>query len=138
LRPEPLEVVRERPPNFDAIVAVFPQAANPGVIFAYGGKVYAPGETKVTRDLDAHERVHIERQGDDPDGWWDRYLVDKEFRFEEELLAHRAEFQSFCRRQLDAFKRRHAQIEIGRKLASALYGHMITPEQAELAIRSDA
>lgn len=135
MNPTRLEVVRERPPNFDKLVAVFPQCVEPGVIFAYGGKIYAPSETEISRELDAHERVHIERQGDDPDAWWDRYLVDKEFRLEEEVLAHRAEFKQFCRRQVDPVKRRREQIRIAKKLSSALYGNLITSEAAELAIR---
>jgi hypothetical protein len=71
-----LEVVDGRPPNFAAIVAVFPRGGKAGVIFAYGGRIYAPGRRVVTPALQAHEQVHIERQGSEPDRWWDRYLVD--------------------------------------------------------------
>jgi hypothetical protein len=116
-----LEIVRERPPIFDRIVAVFPGAAEPGVIFAYGGKIYAPGNVKVTRELDAHERVHIARQGEDCDAWWDRYLRDPEFRFEEEFEAHLVEYRTFVKRHIDPVKRARALREIAGKLASPLY-----------------
>lgn len=135
-----LEVVKARPPNFEKIAAVFPGAAEPGVMFAYAGKVYAPGGVKVTRELDAHERVHIERQGADPDGWWDRYLRDEGFRFEEEYLAHRAEYRTFCKRHIDPVKRVKALQQIAGRLVSGLYGNLgITRDQVICRLRaSDA
>lgn len=131
----PLEVVDARPPNYEKIVAVFPGAAGRGVIFAYGGKIYAPGGTKVTVELDAHERVHVARQVADPDAWWDRYLRDLDFRLGEERLAHRAEYRRYCARHIDAVKRHRALVEIAGKLASPLYGPMVTRHQAEIEIQ---
>lgn len=130
-----LEVVDARPAIFDKIVAVFPGAAEPGVVFAYGGKIFAPGARKVSREIDAHERVHIARQGDDCDAWWDRYLRGADFRFEEELVAHAAEYKAFCRHCIDPVKRHARRLAVARKLASPLYGSLITVEQA--AIRLD-
>ena len=134
MRAAPLEVVNARPPNFDKIVAVFPEAEKPGVMFAYAGKVYAPGGTKVTRELDAHERVHIARQGVDPDGWWDRYLTDVKFRYDEELVAHVEEYRTYCRRHIDQVKRRKALREIAARLASSLYGNVVSPTVAQIEI----
>lgn len=134
MRAAPLQVLNARPPIFDKIVAVLPGAAGAGVMFAYAGVVYAPGGTKVSRELDEHERVHIERQGADAAGWWDRYLTDLDFRFEEELLAHRAEYQSYIKRHADAVKRHRRLKEIAAKLASPLYGRMTTQKQAEVLV----
>lgn len=118
-----LETVEGVPPNFAAIVAALPDADKPGVIFAYGGKVYGRGIGKhLTRELDAHERVHIERQGDDPDGWWAKYLSNPEFRYVEELLAHRAEYETYCRRHINPAKRMMFLRSVASRLASSLYG----------------
>lgn len=118
-----LEVVDARPPNFDAIVAVLPGAADPGVMFAYGDKVYFPGgRGPLTRELDAHERVHLERQKGDVAGWWARYLAEPKFRFYEELLAHKAEYDTYCRRHINAIKRYQALTSMTTRLMSALYG----------------
>jgi hypothetical protein len=136
MKHEMLPVVDGRPPIFDKILAVLPGAADPGVIFAYGGKVWAPGHRAITRELDAHERVHIERQGENPAAWWDRYLEDVEFRFEEELIAHAVEYATYCRRHLDPIKRHKALHQIARKLAAPLYGSLITAEQAAIHIRT--
>lgn len=134
-----LEVVHAKPPIFDKIVAAFPGADAPGVIFAYGGKIYSPGGIKVTRELDAHERVHIARQGEDCDGWWDRYIRDAEFRFEEEFAAHLVEYRTYVKRHIDPIKRGRALREIAGKLASPLYNIFgITRDQIVCRMRVEA
>ena len=134
-----LEVVDARPPNFDAIVAVLPHAADPGVMFAYGDKVYFPGgKGPLTRELDAHERVHLLRQENEPDLWWRRYLSDPEFRFIEEAIAHGAEYSTYCKRHLNPIKRAQFLRQIAQRLASPLYGVGITLEKAMLAVRAEA
>lgn len=131
-----LEVIDGRPPNFAAIVAVFPRASDPGVIFAYGGRIYAPGFARVSPVLQAHEQIHIDRQGAEPDRWWDKYLADTTFRLEEELAAHRAEYQAYCWRHSNSRKRRAALDMIAGKLAAPLYGGMVTVEDARRAINT--
>jgi hypothetical protein len=128
------EVVAGRPPNYEAIVAVFPGAADPGVIFAYGDRIYALGGRRLTPALQAHEAVHCSRQGGRPDHWWELYLTDPKFRLEEELLAHRAEYLAYCARHGNRLKRELALEAIARKLAAPLYGGLISPEDARRAI----
>lgn len=141
MKREMLEVVDARPPNFDAIKAVLPDADKPGVMFAYGGKVYYPGaRSKVlTRELDAHERVHVERQAaeTEPGSWWAQYLTDAEFRFNEELLAHQAEYRMFCKRHANPVKQWQYLRTIAGRLCSPLYGETKVPvAQAMIWIRS--
>lgn len=129
-----LEVVDARPPNYEAIVAVFPGAAQPGVIFAYGDRIYAPGGRRPTPALQAHEAVHCERQDGRPEPWWRRYLVDPAFRLEEELEAHRAEYRAYCARHANRAKREAALEGVARKLAAPLYGGLISVEDARKAV----
>jgi hypothetical protein len=89
-------IINERPPNFELVKAAFPKAELPGVLFAYDGNIYNPSGGVVPPALIAHENVHLDRQkmpGMDPTFWWEHYLVDSEFRYYEELLAHVAEFK---------------------------------------------
>ena len=133
-----LEVVDARPPNYDAVLAVLPRAAEPGVMFAYNGKVYFPGgRGPLTRELDAHERVHIERQREfGVKEWWLGYLEDPTFRYAEELLAHRAEYNTYCRRHANPVKRAQALRTIAKRLVSPLYGAGdVTLEEAMTDIR---
>jgi hypothetical protein len=87
-------IIIDRPPNFEQIKVAFPRAENPGVVFAYGDRIYNPSGNVIPPALIAHEEVHLNRQRDaGPIYWWDRYLTDSEFRYTEELLAHVAEFK---------------------------------------------
>lgn len=86
----------ERPPNFDRILAAFPDADKPGVMFAYGSYIYKPDGGFIPLALHHHEAVHIHRQlrvDMTPDRWWELYIADPEFRYNEELLAHVAEYK---------------------------------------------
>jgi hypothetical protein len=123
-----VDVMCARPPNYEAIVKVFPGAAQPGVIFAYGGRIYAPGRTRLAPELQAHEQVHLDRQGNAPERWWDKYLSDKQFMLEEEILGHRAEYRAICQRH--PARRTIAAHEIAAKLAAPLYGGVISVADA--------
>lgn len=138
-QPQRLPVIPQFPPNFPAIVAVMPEAQQPGVIFAYGTRVYCPSGdgSPLPRELEAHEAVHLKRQQEydgGPGAWWDKYLTDIEFRLAEEILAHRAEYAMFCKRHLCQIKRGEARRRIARKLAAPLYGKLISQDAAEIAI----
>jgi hypothetical protein len=88
-------IVNERPPNFEQLLAAFPRADQPGVLFAYYPNIHNPGGIVVPPALIAHEEVHLNRQRDaGPTTWWDQYLTDNGFRYNEELLAHAAEFKA--------------------------------------------
>jgi len=89
-----VKIIMERPPNFELIRAAFPNAENPGVIFAYDGAIYSPYSDTIPPALVAHESVHLRRQAEGTaDTWWHSYIRDSEFRYHEELLAHAAEFK---------------------------------------------
>jgi len=88
-------IIIGRPPNFEQIAKYFPKAAEVGTLFAFDGAIYNPSGGDVPPALVAHEEVHLRRQKDaGPIQWWERYLVDGEFRYNEELLAHVAEFKA--------------------------------------------
>lgn len=79
-----------------------------------------------------HEEVHSKRQGKNLDvieEWWNRYLIDKQFRFNEELLAHKAEYQWFLS-NMPKFSKQ-ALKKISKRLSSPLYGKMANQKQAE-------
>jgi hypothetical protein len=87
-------IILERPPNFEQVHAAFPKANGPGVLFAYYPNIHNPSGIVVPPALIAHEEVHLHRQRDaGPTQWWGQYLTDPEFRYNEELLAHAAEFR---------------------------------------------
>ena len=121
-------IFMEFPPNIDAIRAVLPLTGRE--IFAYGGIIYNPSGCRVGPELVAHEQVHFRQQGTRPKRWWKKFLAHPEFRMKQELEAHRAEYWEFCKINRD----RNARVQylhlIARRLASPMYGGIMTAAQA--------
>ena len=139
-----ITIVIDRPPNFEEIAAVFPGAHGDGIVFAYGDKIYNPSNKKLPPELIAHENVHCIRQVEmGVEAWWDRYLVDGDFRYEEELLAHIAEYKGIMAQynygeHAIGRIRKKALEYVAAKLSAPLYGRMVTLHQAMTAIRKGA
>lgn len=130
-----MRVIRERPPNWDAIIAVFPLVATrPGVIFAWGEVCFAPIGTVLTPSLEAHESVHGARQGADIEGWWTRYLAEPAFRLAEEIPAHAEEWRVLRPTLTDRTARRWHLRQVAERLSGRLYGNLLTFERAKRLI----
>jgi hypothetical protein len=134
-----MRIIDGRPPMFEEILAAFPDAARPGVIFCWGEKIFAPGQRTLPAELVAHERVHCEQQWRGIEAWWRTYIADPEFRLREELPAHVAEFKSLCEQHRAKWvsernMRRTFAAAIARKLAAPLYGNLISIESAKTAL----
>ena len=127
------EVVKDWPPNIEAIRAVLPVTEKN--IFAYGGKIYSPSTVSLSRELIAHERVHFQQQGAEVDFWWQQFLLDPEFRLAQELPAHRAEYTEFCRNCKDRNKQVVYLRSLAKRLAAPMYGGIIGVKEAIRAIR---
>lgn len=122
-----LNVVFDYPPIFDEIDAKF-HVRGKKVIFCWGNTIYNPMRIGVPPVLIAHEAVHKAQQKDDIVGWWRRYIDDDEFRFQQELPAHVAEY--YALKGGSRNERRAALKQTAQRLASPLYGRMITPGKA--------
>jgi hypothetical protein len=130
-----MKQIAGRPPNFEAILAAFPGAANPDVIFAYGDRVFVPSGRPLSPQLEAHEQVHLERQAGDPAAWWERYIADADFRFSEELLAHQAEYRAFDPDAMTRPQRRQCLAMLAERLSGPLYGGCVSFGEAKKLIR---
>ena len=129
-----MKVVDGHPPNFDEILSAFPGAGGESVMFCWGNTIYAPGRTSVADHFHAHEAVHSIQQGNDPAGWWKSYIASAIFRLDQEIPAHRAEFEFRC----NGMGRRQRRIllrETAKKLTSPLYGSLISLGKAKAALR---
>ena len=129
-------IIVERPPNFDAILKVFPDADKPGVLFAYGDNIYNPTGILIPPALLAHEGIHLIRQrdGETAESWWAKYLTDDEFRYREELEAHVAEYDSQALTIRDRNYRAKLLTATAARLVAALYNYQ-PPRQMQLAVR---
>lgn len=121
-----------RPPNYFEIIRWLPQVARcRGVIFCYGDTIYNPEAIIVGPDLVAHETAHSVRQQEvgGPDLWWDLYLRDKGFRFNEEVKGYRAQYRYEVQHGVRQARRR-ALKDLSWRLAHPIYGGLVTEKQA--------
>jgi hypothetical protein len=134
-----VKIVVAQPPNFDEIVAAFPEAANKGVIFAWGDTIYNPSGAHLPNYLLAHEAVHGHQQYSvgSPEFWWPRYIADVEFRLSQELPAHAAEYRIAIQEIKDRNARERMLNTVALKLASKLYNNMITVGEARRKILNE-
>lgn len=107
----------ERPPNWDQILVAFPKADRRGVLFAYGEDIYNPSGVVIPRPILVHEYKHCAEQFQmGVTEWWDRYLIDDDFRYTEELVAHLEEY----REQLKGVNDRNARARLSMRVAARL------------------
>ncbi len=128
-----MKVVKDYPPNFEKIKAVFPVRDN--TVYTYRDVIFAPKvDFDLPDDLIAHESVHMLQQGEDPAGWWDLYLVDPEFRFRQELEAYKVQYKAYLKSgHRDQFQ---FLLTIARDLSGELYGNMTSLSEAIKLIKS--
>ena len=131
-----MKVVVDYPPNIANIRAVF--RLKGGEIFTWGDTIFSPFGDKIPTYLIAHEQVHERQQAGDPQAWWDRYLVDLQWRYEQELEAHRVEYNTFCispEALMNRNKKRAFLKNLARRLSSPMYGNVATYQQCRMAIK---
>ncbi len=114
-----MNIINDWPPNIDELREHFP--ITDSVIFTYSPNVYVPSGTPLTPALEEHEKVHLNQQKDNPDVWWRYYLMDVQFRYEQELEAHRVEWRVFKQYNRDRNQRADYLQQISRRLAGPLY-----------------
>ena len=129
-----MKIIRELPPNYSDILKVFPIAGNPEILFAFGDVIYTASQKEIPHFLLRHEEVHgmrqLIREGGIED-WWDAYLRDVKFRYVEELVAHRVEYEARIEGAANRQHRRMALKEVARRLSSPLYGGMKSAANAK-------
>lgn len=124
------KIIVGRPPNFDAIVKVFPLAERASTIFAYHDTIYVSEGVMLSTPLVKHERTHLTRQQDiGVDQWWHQYLTDPKFRYDEEVLAHKAEYWASLRGKGADEKYRIANT-VTKRLIAPLYKFDVSYQKA--------
>lgn len=124
-----MKILYELPPNYEDICSHIPAVRkSKTIVFTYGDTVYVPSGQPLPSDLEAHEQVHIDRQSN-PAEWWARYLVDMQFRLDEELAAYRVQY-AYALENYSRDHRRALLTHISKDLSGAMYGKLITRKEA--------
>lgn len=150
-----MRIIIDHPPNIESINKAFHVKDRYGILYTYGDSIYSPSGEQIPEWLLRHEEVHSQRQydlgkkvageefakGSDEDYyklgaeiWWDTYITDEKFRLEEELAAHRVEYQTF-KEMHNRHETRGHLIMMAERLSSDMYGNCTTKKKAKELIK---
>lgn len=124
-----MKIVKDFPPNIEKIRATF--KLHQGIVFTYGDTLYNPDGGFIDRALEIHEETHTKQQGDNPEAWWDRYFIDKDFRLSQEIEAYKNQYKKMKSNIKDPNKLAYRLNIIAKDLSSEMYGNIITYEEAK-------
>ncbi len=127
-----MKIVYEYPPNIEKIRARF--KLHKGIIFTYGDTIYNPDRGFIDTALEIHEATHTKQQGEDIDGWWDKYMKDDNFRLSQEIEAYRNQYEKMRKNIKDPYKLEQRLNLIATDLSSEMYGNIISFEDAKKII----
>lgn len=137
-------VKNEWPPNLEKIkfhmgpefTAAIENFETQVPVFTYYPYIYVPTGHELSPDVRDHESVHLRQQEHYPGGaeaWWERWLTNVQFRFEQELEAYAVQLNAWRKAGSSRFKRTKDRLAMD--MSSDFYGHMVTFQEAEYALR---
>ena len=115
--------VHARPPVWQACADKFGEDNIAHAIFAYGDTIFNPGGAHIDFAMALHEIVHQRQQRDfgGPELWWDRYLADPAFRYEQEVSAYGMQFRAYSLEHRNREHRNKYLRGLARALSSPMY-----------------
>lgn len=123
-------LIKDNPKFFPLLKLFFPNANPETTVVTFGNKVYCKGD--MPPDLWEHEITHCKQQGYNSISamrWWQKYIVDKKFRFEQELEAYRNQYRyakkHYSRNEAFKLLRR-----IAGDLSGPLYNNLVSYQEA--------
>jgi len=130
-----MKILIEYPPIIDKIDEAF-KCRDDQVIYAWGDTIYNPHGIQIPQFLIEHEKAHGRRQAEGIEAWWDKYIEDVEFRYNEELIAHATEHKFRLRGVKDRNEQSRILMQSASRLVSPLYGKMTNLNQAMKDIKA--
>lgn len=129
-----MKIARGLPPNYEEIRRHFP--TDDKTFYTYGDTIYTL-QKEIPEDILEHEKVHQKQQGQAPDWWWKRFLIDPQFRKEQEAEAYGVQLRWVRERTSDKVGK-ECLFDLACALSSPLYGLNISHHEAETLIRRNS
>ena len=92
------------------------------IVFTYGDIIYT--RQPLSYGLITHETTHIMQQAKNKDEWWGRYLIDDDFRLEQEIEAYQRQLQAYKNNDIGLYE--VMLPKIAKDLNSGMYGDIFT------------
>ena len=134
------EVINQRPPIYESVIASGLRFNPESVLFAYDGKIWNPGGQELPTHLIAHEGVHLAQQDSyngGCDAWWGRYLTDPYFRIGQEAEAYATQYAFICGYVKDRNQRSRVLQDLAHYLSGPMYGNTISLSAAVKMIKQE-
>jgi len=130
-----MQIEQTYPPNIAQLRQFFP-IDDHAPIFTYGDTIHAPNHEKLPQDIIEHEKAHIaqQKQFTTPDIWWNKYILDTEFRKSQETEAYAVQYQ-WIKKQYGTKIANESLLELAGNLSGTLYKLGMTYNEAEVAIK---
>ncbi len=132
-----MKLSSEPPEIYKKLHEVFGVEWEKGLIIANGDTIHTAVKFLPPQKI-VHEETHQRQQtAYGIDKWWDRYLIDPEFRLSQELEAYRNEVKWIEKNILNrnlAYQLKH---DIAKTLSSTVYGDIITFSKALTLIKNN-
>jgi len=119
---------KEKPPIFDKLHKAFGIEWGGDLVIAYDDTIYHTN--KLDPSVIVHEQVHLSRQGKNSDTWYESYIRDPKFRFGEELLAYRTQYQFLAETTKDRNELARHWYRLAKDLSGVMYGSVISHREA--------
>lgn len=135
------QIIHEKPPRFEEISKLFGVTEKDIIFYSYGDDIYSPTGKVPSDDLLVHEATHAEQQAHDKTGaklWWERFLIDPEWRVQQEAEAFGEQLKWIRRKQHDRNALARAVHQMASSLSSPMYGSAISYTDAMVLIKDYA
>ena len=130
-----MEILIANPPNYEALAIAFKFSGEE--VFAYAPNIYNPNDKLLEPPVIKHEEIHLRQQGDNPEDWWLRYLVDADFRLSQEIEAYQIQYREYKKIYKDRNKLAFIANKLAADLSGPVYNNVINYQEALEAIKSD-
>lgn len=128
-----MEILVENPPNYKLLKEALPLVKEN--LFCYGDTIYNPHNNYVDPIVEKHEAVHSRQQGNNPEEWWQRYIVDSAFRFTQEAEAYQDQYKNLRKITKDRNKLFRWLHQLAIDLSSPVYGSVCSYQEAIKVIK---
>lgn len=123
-------IVNKKPALLFILKYFFPMAGDENVVITFGLNIYSL--VPLSPDLFRHELTHCYQQGFSrikATIWWIRYILDKKFRYYQEVEAYRNQYY-YAQRHYKRERAFRVLRQIASDLSGPIYGNLVSQEQA--------
>ena len=132
-----MKILITNPPNLEKILSAGLSPDLRKTVFTFGDTIYNPGGNLISQALLKHEETHSKQQGDDPNGWWDKYLKDTHFRLNQEIEAYQIQYKELKKLVKDKNKLFTLLRLLAKDLSGEMYKNLLSLEEAQDKIKNE-